>query len=54
MNIIDKFLHFIGARDAALDRRLKVESPIARMWIAGFRVGVLIGMIAVGLHFLKI
>lgn len=48
--MIDKFLHFIGFRDTALDKRLETESPLALVMIQGFRVGVAIGIIAVGLY----
>lgn len=47
MNIVDKFLHFIGFRDTALDKRLEAESPLVLVMIKGFRVGVVIGAVAV-------
>ena len=49
--MMDKSLHFTGFRDTALEKRLETASPLALVMIKGFRVGVVIGIIAVALYF---
>ncbi len=52
ISVVDRILHFLGFRDTALDKRLETESPLALVMIQGFRLGVVIGIIAIGLFYL--